>query len=294
MDYQTQIVRLAKLLVLVVALKFVLDYILKNNVLGTVMGIPPLVLLASFAFSLAGTIALSFALHVISGGRITLVDCLSIEFYTMMLNLGVASSFFSLPKIAFIRQKLGNTKDSAAIFLAQSGALVISRAILLVASAAVVFMPEISWGPAVIALCIALAAYAGILVSARWNITGRLEELIRGIGSMKLVLVILTGIFIGLSTFASYYVLLIGLGGPRPNFWGVFFSEQLSILSGFFSPMPAGLGVREVVVTESAAYFGVNREAGFSAAVIARFSLIAAQLAVGCFVFLNSRLNYKR
>ncbi|MFH0862810.1 MAG: hypothetical protein V1875_07280, partial [Candidatus Altiarchaeota archaeon] len=62
-----------------------------------------------------------------------------------------------------------------------------------------------------------------------------------------------------------------------PGYVRVLFAEQAGVLSGFFSPMPAGIGVREVVMTESLASYGVGRQNTFSATIVARFVLIAAQ-----------------
>ncbi len=274
MKFWAKILFLFKILVVLTAAKFILDYIRDYDIIRLLFSIAPEYLLASLALSVVGLVSLSANLYIISQGKISFLDCLLIEFYTQMMNLGVVSSFFSLPKIAWIRERVGSAKESARIFVTQSAFGVFARASLLIIGASAVFG---RWEILVLALALAAALM----------LVGKVRKFILRACRMDvgvLIRVLLISMAMVFCSSASYLVLIAGLTSQQPSLAAILLSDQVSYLSGFFSPIPAGLGVREVAFTETTSFFGLEKEVGFSAAIISRTTLILAQIAIGAVV----------
>jgi len=190
------------------------------------------------------------------------------------LNVSIMGSFLSLTKIALINGKVRDAKDSARIFFAHSLAGVLARAVVLAVSFGFLFIDGL-----VVSAAVFLAFLAGAyLWGMRSGVSGRLSSILPRLSARDAGLVAVLGLFTVLCTAFAQYALVADLSRSDPGFAAVLFSEQAGVLSGFFSPMPAGLGVREVVMTESLASFRVSRESAFSASVVARFILVFSQV----------------
>ncbi len=275
MDFTTKgfLITLLKVAVLALALNFILGYISDYDLRSVFSRISGATIIAAFFVSAAGMLSLSGALYALSGYRIPLADCLSIDFYTMLLNIGVTSSFFSLPKIALIKRSMGDTKESARLFVAHTAVGMSARLLMLLVGFAAVLVGLL---PLIAA---ALASAAVAFMAARGRTASRVVPRLLAVALPNITvktaaIAFAMGVFAVLCTSASQYLLISGLGGSSPSFAQMLFAEQAGVISGFVSPVPAGLGVREVVITESMASFNVGRESVFLGAVAARLLLI--------------------
>lgn len=282
-----------KLVVVAAAAYVIVQYAGEYGIVDTLLLVEPAALLQSLFFSVVGFICLTLMLRALSDNMLPVADCVMIEVYTMMLNLGIASSLFSLPKIAFIRERLGDTRKSTALFLLQSVSGIASRAIVFaVASISLFNLTRESGYVMVLTLVFAAVLYA---VARRRRHEIKKHRLLQMVNPGKAVQVLLLGVLMAVSTSASYYVLLNGLGETDAGFMQTVFSDQTSYLSGFFSPLPAGLGVREVAFTESAALFNIDRGKSFTASILSRAVMILAEIATAtAFLFYSRFLHIAR
>jgi uncharacterized membrane protein YbhN (UPF0104 family) len=279
-----------KALVFLLAVRFILGYVGRYEIIQRIASLPVTALAASMTFSVLGTVCLSVLLHVLSKSQLSIGECIEIEFQSMIFNLGIATSLFSLPKIAFICERLGDIRRSTAIFIAQAAAATLSRVLLLVISVILIAVAgqdngistrTVWMGGIVLAIVVVLILIRSFAPPAALARMADIGAMFRPYTQRQIVMSVLIGSAMALCTFASFYILLASMSRTTVGPAQALFADQVAVLSGFLSPVPAGLGVREVVATESLTVFGVDRDASFSAAILARGTLIVAQLMVG-------------
>ena len=261
-----------KFLALLLATWYLIQYFLLYGLWDRISQASMTYLLVALVASLTGFMVQVTILKVLSNGKLSLADSFTVEFYALALNLGVTSSFFSIPKIALLNNKLGDLKASTRLFALPMVYGLVGRVFFIVFAGSILFLDASQS-----TLMILMAALTSLTVlKLRKKRPDRFGSLF--ISSFYRVFpLILVNIF---TVFLSYYLTLASLDA-RPPMAAAIFSEGVGYLSGLLSPMPSGLGVREIALTKMGDVMGLAQDISFNAAILHRFVVVAGQLLVG-------------
>ncbi|MFH1054847.1 MAG: YbhN family protein [Candidatus Altiarchaeota archaeon] len=265
------IISLAKIIVFILAVWYLIKYLTLYDIPSQLSKVNPAYLLISMFFSACAFLLQAWFLKRASNGGLTIRDSVYVEFYTLILNLGVASSFFSLPKVAFINNKVKNLKESVRLFslpLLLGTALRVT--IIMVAGLFVYFRVL----PALVSASIILTIFLSVLYGP---FRSRLERMTKTPSNTLAELSAVAALNV-LCVALSYYFVITSLAEnpPIPN---TIFSEGVGYLTGLLSPMPSGIGVREFALTELNGVMGITKDVAFTAAVLHRLITVAATFA---------------
>jgi len=264
--------KLLKFTVLILAMTYIMEYLQYYDIVGLFWTASPAYLAAACVLSLMSFMLQILFLKKISEGRLGWMDAFNIEYYAFLMNLGVASSFFSLPKIALINHKIKDLKESMKLFTAPVIVGVSLRTFIIAATAAYIYAG--AW-----TVMILTAIVAGSLL---YTIISR-RDFVRRVTMTPVDIVgevLCIGAMNMVCFFIAYYFVLLSLGvsPPVPN---AALAESLSYMAGLFSPMPAGLGVREFALTEMNTTLSVSKDVALAAAILHRGVVVINPLLAG-------------
>lgn len=271
-----------KVIVFIFAIWYLSKYMLTFNLAQTMRNTDIKYLILAAAFSATSLLLQAWVLRRLSRGTLTFRDSFFVEFYTLVVNLGFVSSLFSLPKIAFINSKIRDLKESTRLFALPFIFGVTLRAAIIIAFGLLIYAGALAAATAALAFTLAIAAMGHIK-----RIDGLIEPL--RLTTKDVVDVSLLSAINILCVGLSYYFVILALGGSPPPA-NVIFCEGIGYLTGFFSPVPMGLGVREVALTELNTIMQVQKETAFSAAIIYRFMTIGAQTLMALMIAASAKV----
>jgi len=272
-----KIVFAAKLAVFLIASAYLADYFLSYDIARILLKASIIPLLAGLLLSAAGFFLQVLFLKELSGGKLSFHDSFKVEFYAFLLNMGIASSFFSLPKIALINGKVKNMSDSLKLFAAPLLFGTASRLAVIAFSGAWIYAGKTY---ALASLAVIAVAFATTL-KLPW-VRGRLPARLHG---KALAILLGIGLLNVVCVCASYYLVLSSVSAAQVRPANAIFCEGVGYIAGLVSPMPSGLGVREFALTELNNVLQVPKDVALAAAVLHRLIIASGPIAVGLAFF---------
>ncbi|MBD3387399.1 MAG: hypothetical protein GF416_00410 [Candidatus Altiarchaeales archaeon] len=273
---------LLKVLILLLTVRYLIQYALDYDIPKLINQSSAEYLAVAFTLLLVNYFLQIRLLMIFSRGKLTFMDSFYVEFYTMLMNTSIMSSFFSVQKIAFLNQRIKNLRESMQLFIKPMAFGVCIRMAFILVSGVGAYQ-------GIAAAIIASAGLAGFFLIMVYGPKRRYVERVTGLPAKKTIQVgAIISSEISLISIA-FFCILASLTDSDLHVFNVVFSEGVGYMSGFFSPLPSGLGVREFVLTELNSVMGISKEVAFAAAILYRFVIFADQVLAGVLLILSTK-----